>query len=192
MARVVRLALALATVGLLTPRADSAWAQGAETIREGLEALAAGRLDAAAESFASASSPLDGVGAFNLGIVRAKQGRMADAAAAFVRAIERLPEAPSRARAHFNLGVVLAQLGQLPQALGAFAQTLRLDASDEAARTNFGITQARLAKTKPKTTPRDDTGPDAVRRALARIPDQSIAFVHGRRSSRRFSVTNDW
>lgn len=191
MANVRRLLLTCGLVAVLftVPRAVSA--QDPDAVRAGLEALGAGHLDSAADLFANAARAAStaGIAFYDLGIVRARQHRLSESAAAFAQAATLLPEG-SRARAHYNLGVILAERGQLARALEEFANTLRIDPTDEKARTNLAITKARLARNRPRVT--TSTPPDAVRRALERTPDQSFAFVNGRRSTRRQSPDRDW
>lgn len=189
------LLVALAALVILSTRTGPAWAQGPETIREGIAALSAGHLDAAADLFLRATKAprMESIAFFNLGIVRARQNRNAESATAFERAAELATTDFARAQARYNRGVVLVQLGQLQDGLSEFAQALRLAPSDENARTNFAITRARLERdrarvTPPSTTPR----PDEVRRALERVPDQSYDFANGTRVSRRLALEKDW
>jgi tetratricopeptide (TPR) repeat protein len=84
----------------------------------------------------------DGAGAQNdLGIARARQGRLDEAAAHLQRALRLQPDYPD---AHNNLGIIREKQGRLDEATAGYEQALRLKPDYAEAHYNLSIVLARL------------------------------------------------
>lgn len=182
--------------GLALVAAERVAARRPSAVPGGLAALAAGKLDTAAAAFdrAMKSEPtLADRAAFDLGVTRAAERRMSDAAAAFARAAELTTSVEVRASAHYNRGIVLASLGALPQSLNAFAQTLRLAPGHERARINYAIVKARLERNAARRAqdPAADTDREREQQ-IQQTPDQTYGFTTGRRTTRPVRSATDW
>jgi Flp pilus assembly protein TadD len=84
----------------------------------------------------------------NLGTVRVKQGRLAEAGTEFAAAV-RLN--PGNAEAHFNLGLLLSMQGKTEASIAQYAAAVRLDPTDADALFNLGVSlekQGKLAEAR--------------------------------------------
>jgi len=131
------------------------------------QAVQAGNLMAAemalAPLFRGASPPHADV--LNIaGTLRMNQGRLAEAAALFERAVAQAPREPTFS---FNLGLALSRLGRLEDAEAAFRTTLKHKTDYVAAIFEMG---ALLHKTG-----RLDEAEQRIRQVLARMPGQAHA-----------------
>jgi superkiller protein 3 len=72
---------------------------------------------------------------YNLGHLRAHQGRWDDAVTAYRQTLHVMPEHP---QAHSNLGQILAQQGKVADAVAEFEAALRVDPANLPARLNLG------------------------------------------------------
>lgn len=115
----------------------------ADALREGDGAYRKSDLEAAANAYerALALDAQDARAAFNLGNVRYRQERYADAQRLYRLSAERATGNDKRAHAYHNLGNSLLAENKPADAIEAYKQALRLDPADEDTRYNLAYAQ---------------------------------------------------
>jgi Flp pilus assembly protein TadD len=101
---------------------------------------------------------------FNLGLVRAAQGRQAEAIAAYGQAIAL---EPTGAEAHYNLGVLLAGADRLDDAVAEYRRAVAIRPDYTEAYNNLGVALGRQGRISEAV--------DAFRRSLAITPGNASA-----------------
>lgn len=124
---------------------SAAFEAARERFLEGLDALQAGDLAAAEAAFLASLAALPGRPSTltNLGAVRLKQGRAADALAPLQQALQ---VEPGNVEARAHLGLALGDLGRDAEALACFDELLHLAPSHDAARFHRALVLLRLER----------------------------------------------
>ncbi len=138
--RVGALCLVLLVCGTCPPLA-AATPTAARQADRGLQALARGDADAAAQAFERArmDAPDDPVVRYDLGVSRYRQGDFAAAARQFATAVE-VPDADLAFAARHNLGNACFKAGDYAQAVGAYEHALALR---DDAQTRYNLEEAK-------------------------------------------------
>jgi tetratricopeptide (TPR) repeat protein len=123
-------------------------------IRNGTEAIHAGRFDEAERWFQGAvkASPDNAAALMDLGVAELRLGKPDQAAELLRRAVEKSPEMPG---ANLFLGIAFAQMHRVEEASTAFGREIVLDPKNAQAQMWLGIVQLQAGHPEKATEPLD-------------------------------------
>jgi len=170
---IARAALILLLFGLLGDAGPEKGREGNARFEEQQYAAAAAAYDAGLEALSDTTGAVYTGLQNNRGVALHRQGRLAEAQAAFRQARRTASTDAERVRALFNAATLAAEMDERKEALRHYKRVLLLDPEHEAARFNYELLKRRQGQSAPEESPPIE--PSSFARRLKKNAESLVA-----------------